>query len=121
MLLKSVLVSASSLLSVAAWSHVNTTANAVTPITAFNLTAISAVNGASVLECWTINLPLTISQTAGIEGAAIQQLGDLSSMVWSSLPGGYKGTPHPAPSVQYVHFSHFRPCLRFVLMPSSLC
>ena len=87
------------LLSVAACQG-NNTANAVTPITAFNLTAISASNGASVLECWEITLPLTISITPGIQGAAVQQLGDVSSMIWASLPGGYVGVPHPAPSVQ---------------------
>lgn len=102
MLLKSLLTILSlSLFVVAAWSHANSTVNAINPIKAFNLTAISAVNGASVLECWQITLPLTISQTPGTEGAAIQQLGNLSSMVWSSVPGGYAGSPHPAPSVQY--------------------
>lgn len=75
--------------------------NANSSITAFNLTAISAFNNASILECWQITLPLTISQTAGIQGAAVQQLGNVSSMVWSSLPGGFAGPPHPAPSVQY--------------------
>ena len=131
MLLKSLLLSASSSLSVAAWGHVNTTANAVrgfvnttvnavTPITSFNLTALTAANGTSVLECWTINRPLTISQIAGIEGAAIQQLGDMSSVVWSSLPGGYTSTPHYSPSPQYVHISYFRQFLYFVLLSTSL-
>lgn len=112
MLLKLLLTITSSSLFVAAWTHANSTANAVPPITAFNLTAISAVNGVSVLECWQITLPLTISSTTGIQGAVIQQLGDVSSMVWSSLPGGYVGPPHPAPSVQYVYFLY---------CPRSLC
>lgn len=108
MLLKSLLTVISSSLFVAAGSNIsNSTVNAEKPITAFNLTAISAVKGASVLECWQITLPLTISQTPGLQGAAIQQLGDLSSMVWSSVPGGYLGSPHPAPSVQYVYLPYF--------------
>ena len=86
---------------VAAWNTVISTADAITPITAFNLTAISAVNDASVLECWQITLPLTISQAPGTKGAAVQQLGNLSNMTWSSIPGGYPGSPHPAPAVQY--------------------
>ena len=112
--LKSLLITiSSSLFVVAASSNISSsTVNAEKPITAFNLTAISAVNGASVLECWQITLPLTISQTPGLVGAAIQQLGDLSSMVWSSVPGGYLGSPHPAPSVQYVCLPYF---------PYSLC
>ncbi|CAD6591791.1 MAG: hypothetical protein ASARMPREDX12_005413 [Alectoria sarmentosa] len=104
MLLKSLLAILSSPLFVAASSrrsHANSTVNAQSSITAFNLSAISAVNGASVLQCWQITLPLGVSQTLGIQGAAVQQLGDVRNMTWGSLPAGYPGTPHPAPFVLY--------------------
>ena len=102
MLLKSVLSTTSLPLLVAAWSHANSTANTVIPITAFNLTAITAVNGASVLECWQIALPLTVLQMTGFEGIVIQELGNLDSMVWSSIPIGYRSAPHFSPMVGYV-------------------
>ena len=102
MLLKSLLAILSSSLFVAASSQGS---NANSTITAFNLTAISAVNGTSVLQCWQITLPLGVSQTAGIQGAAVQQLGDVSNMTWGSLPAGYPGVAHPAPTVLYVYLS----------------
>ncbi|CAF9906096.1 hypothetical protein IMSHALPRED_004076 [Imshaugia aleurites] len=98
MLLKPLLAILSSPLFVAASSGQN---NANSTITSFNLTAISAVNGASILQCWQITLPLGVSSTLGIQGAAVQQLGNVSSMTWGSLPGGYPGVPHPAPTVLY--------------------
>ena len=77
--------------------------NANSTITAFNISAISAVNGTSVLQCWQITLPLGVSSTAGIQGAAVQQLGDVSNLTWGSLPAGYPGIAHPAPTVLYVN------------------
>ena len=108
MLLVSLLVILSSPLFVAALSqrsNDNSTGNAQSSITAFNLTAISAANGASILQCWQITLPLGVSSTLGIQGAAVQQLGDINNMTWGSLPGGYPGVPHPAPFVLYVYLS----------------
>lgn len=120
MLLKPLLAILSSPLFVAASSQrstTNSTANTQSSITAFNLTAISAVNGTSILQCWQITLPLGVSQTAGIQGAAVQQLGDVSSMTWGSLPAGYPGIPHPAPFVLYVQPLVIHPYLAYALYP----
>ncbi len=105
MLLESLLAVLSSPLFVVALSQRSNANSTVNAITAFNLTAISAVNGTSILQCWQITLPLGVSETAGIQGAAVQQLGNVSSMTWGSLPAGYPGIPHPAPFVLYVYLS----------------
>ena len=69
-------------------------------ISSFNVTTIAAVNNASVLQCWQITLPLSTGTQAGIPGAVIQSLGQVSSMQWASVPANYAGTAHPAPVVQ---------------------
>ncbi|MCJ1434403.1 hypothetical protein MMC27_003771 [Xylographa pallens] len=70
----------------------------------FNLTAIAARDGKSLFQCWQLSNPLSVSATAGIVGAAIQQLGQLGAAEYDWLPAHYPGTAHPAPVPQYVIF-----------------
>jgi hypothetical protein len=67
-----------------------------------NITAISTVNGASVLECWSLAAP-----PKNFAGAANYPIGDFqSAFVGVIPPKTYIGFAH-APSVQYVLFSSF--------------
>lgn len=68
--------------------------------TFFNISAISANNGISVIQCWQLTEPLTISQQQGVVGSAVQQLGSLANASYNYLPAHFPGTPHPAPVVQ---------------------
>ena len=68
----------------------------------FNLTAISAVDGKSTLECWQLTTPIVVSTQPGTNGVAIQQLGDVSNASYVSIPPKYDGGLHQAPTVQSV-------------------
>ena len=68
--------------------------------TYLNLTAISAANGASVLECWQLKNLFTVSSQAGTVGTATEQLGSLSNASLTILPPKFNGGTHNAPSVQ---------------------
>ena len=67
----------------------------------FNVTAISAANGASRLECWQLDAPLISTKTAGglVE---VQQMGDLANGSWTRYSPHFTTTAHPAPHAQYV-------------------
>lgn len=65
-----------------------------------NITALSAANNASTLECWAIDTPFTISTQAGTAGSAALQLGNTSTLSYSVLPGGFDGGLHNAPANQ---------------------
>lgn len=67
-----------------------------------NLTAISAANGESTLECWQLSTPFTVSNQAGTSGTAIDHLGDVANATFTILPARFNGGAHNAPSVQYV-------------------
>lgn len=70
----------------------------------FNLTAISASNGVSVLECWQLSEPFNTSDQTGIAGGKLQQLGDVANASWLSIPARFASGNHPAPNIQYVAF-----------------
>lgn len=72
-----------------------------------NLTAISAANGESTLECWQLSDPFTLSNQAGTAGTAIKQLGNVANATLTILPAKFNGGAHRAPAVQYV-FPPFR-------------
>ena len=65
-----------------------------------NLTAISAANGESTLECWQLSAPITVSDTPGTIGTAIQQLGSATNVSYTILPARFNGGTHRAPAVQ---------------------
>ena len=77
----------------------------ITPLTIatpsrLNLTAISAKNGASTLECWQLTSPLTTSTQAGTSGAAFTQLGPTGNTSYAIIPAKFNGGLHNAPVVQ---------------------
>ena len=66
---------------------------------ALNLTAISASNGSSVLECWA--LPGFVASTqAGTVGALNLVLGDLANATYTIIPPRFNGGLHQAPAPQ---------------------
>jgi len=77
-------------------------------LTYLNLTAISASNGASTLECWQLSAPFVVSSQAGTAGAATEQLGNVANASFSVIPACFNGGAHRAPAVQYV-FPHLCP------------
>ncbi|KAF5872211.1 uncharacterized protein Bfra_005564 [Botrytis fragariae] len=71
--------------------------------TYFNLTAISAVNNASLFQCWQLTTPITSSAQNGLSGSMVQQLGALNgNATYGYLPANFPGANHPAPGNQYV-------------------
>ncbi|KAF3765042.1 hypothetical protein M406DRAFT_243506, partial [Cryphonectria parasitica EP155] len=69
-----------------------------------NVTAISAANNASTLECWQMTTPFSISTTSGTAGSASLDLGDVSNLTYTVLPAAYDGGLHNAPHAQWVVF-----------------
>ncbi|KAI0246061.1 hypothetical protein BJV78DRAFT_1286747 [Lactifluus subvellereus] len=69
-----------------------------------NITALTAQNGLSVLECWQILPAFTTSSQTGTAGASILQLGNVANMSYSVLPSGFNGGLHNAPTTQWVAF-----------------
>ncbi|KAK7984649.1 ATP release protein [Apiospora arundinis] len=67
-----------------------------------NVTAVTASNGKSTLECWQIDAPFVVSTTAGISGTAIAQLGDVTNVDFSVVPPNFDGGLHNAPRNQWV-------------------
>jgi hypothetical protein len=68
---------------------------------ALNLTAISASNGNSTLECWA--LPgFVASAQAGTVGALNLFLGDLANATYTVIPPRFNGGLHKAPAPQSV-------------------
>lgn len=70
----------------------------------FNITAIAACpRGKSTLECWQFKERPTITQTKGVAGSVQQQLGFIGGEAsYLVLPPNFSGTPHNAPTKQYV-------------------
>ncbi|KAF3763240.1 hypothetical protein M406DRAFT_261022 [Cryphonectria parasitica EP155] len=69
-----------------------------------NITAVGAQNGASTLECWTMDTPFSIASTPGIAGSASIVLGDVTNFTYVVIPSGLDGGLHHAPSNQWVWF-----------------
>ena len=65
-----------------------------------NITALSASNGTSTLECWQLTMPLSVSTEAGTKGSVTQSLGQVANATLSYLPAGFNGGTHNAPSAQ---------------------
>ncbi|EPQ55764.1 hypothetical protein GLOTRDRAFT_121223 [Gloeophyllum trabeum ATCC 11539] len=75
----------------------------VSPST-LNLTALSAVNGQSVFECWALQPGFVSSAQPGTAGAISLQLGNLANASYAIIPAGFDAGRHNAPNVQYVVF-----------------
>ncbi|KAI1295734.1 hypothetical protein F5Y03DRAFT_371717 [Xylaria venustula] len=69
-----------------------------------NITAVTASNGSSILECWQLDQPFTTSTEPGISGTALLSLGDVSSLSYTMLPPHFDGGVHNAPRNQWVVF-----------------
>ena len=67
-----------------------------------NITALAGKNGISVLECWQLITPFTVSNTAGTSGTAIQQLGDVANTSYVIIPPKFDGGLHNGPVNQWV-------------------
>lgn len=71
-----------------------------------NITTLTAKNGFSVLECWSLVPGFTTSHQAGTSGAASIGIGELGSSTvnatFSIIPARFDGGIHNAPAAQYV-------------------
>ncbi|KAI9440263.1 hypothetical protein F5148DRAFT_1379979 [Russula earlei] len=74
----------------------------VVPPTFLNVTAISAQNGQSVLECWQILPGFSNSSQSGTVGPSILRLGNVANMSYSVIPPGFNGGLNNAPTTQWV-------------------
>lgn len=69
-----------------------------------NITALTAANGISVLECWALDPGFVSSSQVGTTGASSLQLGNLANGSYSILPPRFNAGLHNAPNVQFVVF-----------------
>ncbi|CAN8103336.1 unnamed protein product [Discula destructiva] len=87
----------------------------VSPLS-LNMTAIGSQNGASTLECWQMDSPFSISDTPGINGSAVVDLGDVANISYIVTPpgldGGYHNPPHP-------QWTIFISGLAFISLPTN--
>ncbi|KAI9451355.1 hypothetical protein BJY52DRAFT_1205942 [Lactarius psammicola] len=80
------------------------------PVSAFspppflNVTALTAHDGVSVLECWQLLPGFTTSSQTGTTGASILQLGNLANASYSVIPPKFVAGFHTAPAIQWVAF-----------------
>ena len=65
-----------------------------------NVTAISAANGVSTIECWKLTAPFAVSSEPGTIGVATAQLGKTGNLSYAIIPANYDGGMHNAPRVQ---------------------
>ncbi|KAI1378313.1 hypothetical protein F4677DRAFT_390915 [Hypoxylon crocopeplum] len=70
-----------------------------------NVTAISARDGSSTLECWQVDQPFNISTEPGTSGAAVAMLSSVANLSYSILPSNFDGGLHNAPRKQWVAFT----------------
>lgn len=75
-------------------------ASAIAAPTYLNLTAISAADGESILECWQLSDPFALSGQAGTTGTAVHQLGNAVNTSIIVIPAHFNGGVHNAPAVQ---------------------
>jgi hypothetical protein len=66
----------------------------------FNITAIGTCDRFSLLQCWQLSNPISISTGPGNSGAKQIELGDLANGTYAYLPANYSGETHNAPVVQ---------------------
>lgn len=65
-----------------------------------DITAISARNGASTIECWRMVTPFVVTSQAGVSGVAFTQLGKTGNLSYAIIPAKYDGGLHNGPQVQ---------------------
>ncbi|KAF8506433.1 hypothetical protein JB92DRAFT_2651281, partial [Gautieria morchelliformis] len=69
-----------------------------------HVNTLVGVNGASTIQCWTVDPPFTISTQAGTVGAKIQSIGNSSgsTIVFFNETAATNAGLHPAPAPQWV-------------------
>ncbi|KAK8091422.1 hypothetical protein PG997_001783 [Apiospora hydei] len=67
-----------------------------------NITAVTATNGKSALECWQLDAPFIAPKTVDISGSAIAKLGAADNVDFSIIPPNFDGGLHNAPLNQWV-------------------
>ena len=76
----------------------------VTPAAAankyFNATTTAAKNGKSIIQCWQLLDPITVSSQPGTQGSLAAFLGDTANLTYSVIPANTNGGPHTAPAPQ---------------------
>ncbi|CZT22439.1 uncharacterized protein RCC_08309 [Ramularia collo-cygni] len=70
---------------------------------ALNITAITATNGASILECWRLD-NFTVSTVPGTVGALSVFFGQASNVSYTVIPPRTNAGLHRAPTAQFVTF-----------------
>ena len=68
--------------------------------TSFNVTAIGARNNRSTLECWQLATSFSLSDTPGVAGSVIAELGDVATLGLTVIPSHFDGGLHNAPTNQ---------------------
>ncbi|KAL9582109.1 MAG: hypothetical protein Q9212_003490 [Teloschistes hypoglaucus] len=82
--------------------------------TTLNLTTIAAnARNESVLECWQLIAPFSVSNVPGTAGSATAQLGQAQSLSYTLIPPRFDGGLHNAPVVQYVAFTAGKAVISF--------
>lgn len=64
------------------------------------ITAISAKDGASTIECWQLQAPFVVLSQPGVSGVAFAQLGKAGNISCAMIPAKYDGGLHNAPNIQ---------------------
>ena len=67
--------------------------------TGLNITALDAVNGSSILQCWQLD-PFTVSSTPGTVGALSVFFGEASNVSFTVIPPRTNAGLHVAPAAQ---------------------
>ena len=66
----------------------------------FNVTTTAAKNNKSVIQCWQISAPITVSSQPGTQGSSVAFLGDTANITYSVIPANTNGGLHNAPAPQ---------------------
>ncbi|ORY66521.1 uncharacterized protein BCR38DRAFT_299111, partial [Pseudomassariella vexata] len=69
-----------------------------------NITALSAHNSVSVLECWQLSSPFVTSDEPGRVGTQSMSLAQLGNATYDIIPARYDGGLHSEPRKQFVYF-----------------
>ncbi|RDA86139.1 hypothetical protein CP532_3053 [Ophiocordyceps camponoti-leonardi (nom. inval.)] len=69
-----------------------------------NLTALTAYNGMTTIECWQVG-PFVSSNRTGTSGAPSYFFGEVVNATYTVIPPNFDGGLHNAPSFQFVFFA----------------
>lgn len=75
----------------------------------FNVTALSARNSLSTLECWALEPSFKVSTESGTAGSKSLNLGPIggtANSTYGVIPAKFNGGRHNAPTAQYVVYCY---------------